>query len=502
MKDRGQMSIQTHVQSTLGQRLQPLFDAGFFRPLARPSAPVYVDCGLRLVEAAMESGQLDRTEARALVREVIEQHPDVILEDDEGGFASDPQQKATQFFNKLLESQWITERRVSLSEQTILIAPQLRLLLGTLSDLAENRPEELKDFGVGLRSLCKDILADQAFDPSGMDGEGMRAQVKDLLERSERSLNQMHAMETLIGEHESAQRQSASARETLKRFLDDFHAGEHMLCYDALRESGVLPRIERARAVLQELAADPFVKERLGEGIARHAGIDSEEAYVRAEDWLLRLETRLASIPRIARQIDARMAEFSNLSAARYRYQTEMRGLKPEQVKAYCDRVARDSAGKKFSDLAHEPGMEFRTVNSEVLFGRNALAPVRARRLPVDLKVNTRTAEADVFSAQDSIRRQTLHSLTPQRAGRFISRYLPSRGDRFSTEELHLPTEDELLDFLAVLTFDRAPVRRSTKVVKWKVSSPRQGGCSAPERIPMDTVGDMTIERLSIERLT
>src|SRR5690606_37016833 len=92
------------VQSSLGHRLDPLLDSGFFRPLARPSAPVYVDCAARLVEAALESGQLDRAEARALVREVIEQYPGVVLEDDEGGFAVDPQQKATQFFNKLLEA--------------------------------------------------------------------------------------------------------------------------------------------------------------------------------------------------------------------------------------------------------------------------------------------------------------------------------------------------------------------------------------------------------------
>lgn len=490
------------VQSSLGHRLDPLLDSGFFRPLARPSAPVYVDCAARLVEAALESGQLDRAEARALVREVIEQYPGVVLEDDEGGFAVDPQQKATQFFNKLLEAQWIRERRVSLSEQNILIAPQLRLLLQMLAELAENRPEELKDFGVGLRSLCKDVLMEGAFDPTAMSGEDMRAQVKDLLDRSERALNQMHAMETLISEHENAQRQSESAQETLKRFLDDFHAGEHMLCYDALRESGLLPRIERARGLLQDLGADPFVKERLAEGISKHTGRDTEDAYVVAESQLRILESRFASIPQIAQLIDARMAEFSNLSAARYRYQTEMRGLKPEQVKAYCDKAAQHFAGKKFSDLAHEPGIMFRTVNCEILFGSEALAPVRAKRLPVNLKVNTRTAEADVFTAQEAIRKQTMLSLTPQRAMRFISRYLPEKGDRFSTEELHLPTEDELLDFFAVLTFDRVPVRGSSKVIKWRVHNSRKDGCSTPERIPIDIIGGMHIERIVIERLT
>lgn len=493
--------VVTDQEASLGQRLKPLFEGGFFRPLARPSAPVYVDCATRLVEAALETGQLDRSEARLLVREVIDRHPYVQFDEDEGGFASDPQQKATQFFNKLLEAHWITERRVSLSEQTILIAPQLRLLLSALTGLAENRPEELTDFGAGLHSLCQEILAEGAFDPREMDGNALRVKLKDLRERSERALNQMHAVETLIREHETAQRQSDSAQETLKRFLDDFHAGEHMLCYDALRESGLLPRIEKARSVLQELTADPFVKERLAEGLMEHSRLDSDAAYIESETWLNQLASRLGSIPQIARPIDARMAEFSNLSAARYRYQTEMRGRWPEQVKAYCDQAGRTYAGKKFSDLAHEPGMVFRTVRCEVLYGRDALASVRSKRLPVSLEARAPKSKQDSAKAKAALRKQTLLSLMPQRASRFVNRYLPNTGDQLSTESLSLQTNEELLDFLAVLTFDRAPVRRSSKTIKWQVRSQRKGGCTVPERIPMDKLGQLKLERITIERI-
>jgi hypothetical protein len=42
--------------TSLGTRLGPLLNGGFFRPLARPTAAVYVDCAERLVEAADESG--------------------------------------------------------------------------------------------------------------------------------------------------------------------------------------------------------------------------------------------------------------------------------------------------------------------------------------------------------------------------------------------------------------------------------------------------------------
>lgn len=491
------MHTEDFVTASLGERLAPLFEAGFFRPLARPSAAVYVDCARRLEAAVGEEGVLDRTEARLLVQEVIEQHPDIVLEYDEGGGSADPRQRATQFFNKLIEAQWIRERRVSLSEQTILLAPHLRRLLAMLNEMAENRPEELKDFGAGLHSVCDEI---SRIDTSALDGDAMRRTIKDLLDRTKRALDQMHAVESLIGEHETAQRRSASARETLQRFLDEFHVGEHMLCYDALRESGLLSNVERARETVRDLGTDPLVKERLAAGLSKHRGVGTAEVYGEAGAWLQRLETRLGAIPTVARLIDARMAEFSQLSAARYRYQTEMRGVRPEQVKAYCDRVADEFRGKRFADLANEPGVVFRTVSCEVLFGRESLAPVRAKRSPVNLRLGRRSRADDVFGAQDALRGHSLLALTPQRAGRFITNHLPEKGGRLSTEGLLLPTQDDVLDFLAVLTFDRAPVRRSARVLKWRVHTARKGGGRPPEAIPVDTVGDFRIERITIER--
>jgi len=43
----------------------------------------------------------------------------------------------------------------------------------------------------------------------------------------------------------------------------------------------------------------------------------------------------LASIPAKQRIIDGRMADFSRLSEERYRYQTEIRGQRPDQVKVF-----------------------------------------------------------------------------------------------------------------------------------------------------------------------
>ncbi len=196
--DNAGLTTQTnHEPKGLGARLAPMLGGGFFRPLARPAAAIYVDCADRLAEAADEGGQVPNAEARVLIREVLLQHPDVQLDEDEGGQFRDLNQRASQFFNKLIEVHWLEPRRVSLDENYVLIVPALRQLLRLLHELAENRPAELKDFAGTLRSLCHDLLNDGALDPNKLGPEEMRQTVKDLLERIGRAGDQMHAVETI-----------------------------------------------------------------------------------------------------------------------------------------------------------------------------------------------------------------------------------------------------------------------------------------------------------------
>lgn len=486
---------------SLGQRLAALLKAGFFRPLARPSAAVYIDCADHLTTAADEGGQVEFAEARALISEVLIRHPEVQLEEDEGGQFRDLAQRAGQFLNKLLEAHWIEHRRVSLGEQFVLISPHLRRLLRTLHDLVENRPAELKDFAATLRSICSDLLRDGALDPNRLNPEEIRQTVKDLLDRSGRAEEQMHAVETLILEHESAQRTSDSPQQTLRRFLIDFQAGEHMVCYDALQESALLPRIARARSVAQEALFDPFTKQRLAEGLAAHLQLDLTRAYSEAEVLLERLERRLALIPAKQRLIDGRIADFTRLSAARYRYQTEMRGRRPDQVKAFMDRAAAQHTGSSFRKLSNEEGFSLLSPQIEVTFGPECLSTPRRQRLPVDLTLAPAT-ETDPTGATDEIRRRNLNILTPQRAARFVQRHLPEKGRRISTADLHILVEDDLLDLLAVLAFDRGPAGTSHKTIRWTVTSARADFGLEPERIQHDFEAGRLMERFILERIS
>ena len=401
-----------------------------------------------------------------------------------------------------MEANWIQERRLSLTEHWVLIGPGLRTLLRVLADLAEDRPEELKDFATGIRSLCDQILAPDALDPNSLDPEPMRATVKDLLSRTERAINQMYAVETLISQQETAQRESRSARDTLQRFLVDFHAGEHMVCYDALQKTGLMPRIYKTREVLRDAAENPFTRQRLADGIEAHTGRDRDSAFAEAEKWLNHLETLFAAIPDKQRLIDGRMADFSQLSAARYRYQTEMRGKRPEQVKAYMDRAAAEPHGRKFSALAHEPGMAFLSIQGRVYFGRNSLARARKKRTPVDLRISKPANAGDKLDAKEDIRMRNLLCLNPQRAARFVDLHLSRKGAKVSTEQIRLSTEDELLDLLAVLCFENGTLPRTRRFVKWRVVPERTSNGADPSKIPTDVLGDVATERFIIERIS
>lgn len=488
------------AKSLLSERLAGVVPSGFFRPLARPSAPVYIDCADRLAQSADEGGQVSHADAQALIREVLAAHPQVQLGDDEGAALTDLRQRAGQLFNKLLEAGWVQERHVSLDERWVLLTPQLRRLLRLLRELATDEESDLKDFAATLRSICSTLLAPGALDPTPFCAEEYRQIVKELLDRVERATEQMHAVETLILRHEQRQRVSESASETLNRFLVDFHAGEHMVCYDALQQGGLAPRLQQARAVVQDALANPFAKQRLAEGLMAHRQLSQPEAYIQAERFLNDLERGLAAIPAKQRIIDGRMADFSKLSKQRYFYQTEIRGRRPEQVKAYMQSVDSRHTGRAFADLASERGLPLLSVEVALRFGSDSLYRPRRAHPAVDLSIAQVPNAPDALDTQELIRRRNLYAITPQRAGRFIETHLPAIGARLSTAEMRLHNEDDLLELLAVLAFERAAGSTPHKPLKWRVDTQRGAHGLEPDKIPLDRLGGRRIERLTIER--
>jgi len=489
----------------LSTRLGRSVSDGFFRPLARPSAPVYIDCADKLEQSADESGQLSHADALVLIREVLSEHPSVQLAEDEGAGTQDLRQRAGTLFNRLLEARWIADRRVSLDEHWVLITPELRPLLRLLRELAASEAAELKDFAGTIRSVCKTLLAEGALDPSHLSPEEMRQTVKELVDRVGRAIDQLHAVEKLILGFEERQRISPTAEATLRVFYSEFYEGEHMVCYDVLQQGGITARLNLSRAVVQEALGNPAAKERIAEGLIYHrqGRIDSTEAYAMAERMLGILDRQLGSISARAQIIDGRIADFARLSAERYRYQTELRGRRPEQVKAFMQAANALHAGAKFSDLASQPGMALRSPSAEITFGRDALSRPRKTRLPVELALAGMPEDGDTSLAQDQIRQRNLYAITPQRAARLIEELLPEKGATVSTADFHLRTEDDLFDLLAVLAFERSKGTgdHRGRALQWRIQQARAGDAGLePENLPADVQAGHRIERFSIER--
>jgi len=499
------MNPSPHVESEppplLSQRLAPLFKQGFFRPLARPSAPVYVDFIDRFEARSNEDGQLSHEETLALIRDTLLLNPSAELDIDEGGDTQDVRLKAGKLFNNLLQAQWLQQRRVSIDERWVTLSPQVRPLIRSLREVAQDDVAELKDFAATIRSICETLLAEGALDPHRRNPEELRQVIKEITDRVLHAGDQMLALESLVLKYEGQQRESKSAGETLDRLLVEFHEGDHMICYDTLQKGGLLPKLKQARLVVQDAISNPFLKEHLAKAIAAHKGLEETAAYGEAEQTLSRLDRELGGLPSKQRIVDGRVADFSRLSAQRYRYQTEIRGRRPEQVKEYLQAAAEKYAGLSFADLAKEPGMRLLSPEVEVYFGRASLyRRARNTKLPVDLTMTDAPRLGDPFDVQELIRRRNRTAITPQRAARLIEARLPNVGDKISTGDFHLASEDDdFLDLLAVLSFHRA--NSKGRMLRWRIHSSRKELGLHPEKIPLDSQAGRLIERITIERL-
>jgi hypothetical protein len=487
--------------TSLSQRLQRSVSADFFRPLARPSAPVYVDCADRLIDEAGEAGRLAHKETLEIIREVLAAHPSSLLDEDEGSALRDVRQRAGQFFNRLIAAGWIEDQTLGLHDRWAVISPGLRPLLRMLRDLAEDEVAELRTFADTLRGLCQTLEERNVLEPVLNDADQLRSTVTDLTQRLERAIEQLHGVEKLVSGFELRQRQSASAADTLHLLYNEFSQGQHMVCYDALRRGGLLTRIEQARARVAERQEEPLLREKLAQGLREHYGYEDREAYDRAVRSLVRLEKDLSGLKRRADAIDLRMAAFNRLSQQRYRYQTELRGRKPELVKAYCQAVNQANAGARFSDLVGTPP-DFPALCLDVKFyyGTDSLHKPRRTKAPVDLSFAPGQAdkqnEEDVLAAWKE--RQRL-ALTPQRAARLVGKLIADKGGSIGTDEITLETADDLLDLLAAVAYEHSP-GLAGKRIRWSVEGPRRTHGLQPEKVPMDTQAGHRIERFAITR--
>jgi Family of unknown function (DUF5716) len=487
---------------SLSRKLLENVSQEFFRPLSRPSSAIYVDCAERLAEEAGEAGRLPHVDAIAIIREVVSSHPDIALAEDEGANMRDARQRAGQLFNRLCDAKWMEDQQLGLHERYALISPGLRPLLRMLRDLAEDEIAELKTFADTLKGVCNTLEQEDLF-AATRDGDGqIRSILSDVNARLDHAIVQLHGVEKLISIFDRKQRLSDTPAETLRMLYAEFGVGQHMICYDALRRGGLLPRIQALRLVIADHRDNPLIKEQLAKDLEIHYGYDSIEAYHRSEKMLRTTEHKLGSIRLIAESIDARMASFNHLSLQRYRYQTELRGRRPEIVKKYCDHINQHHEQQKISQLRdQEP--DFSPLISEVkcYYGTDSLARTRKVKTAADLsfdhdRLHTEENLADTMAG---LRDRQRLALTPQRAARLLLKLLPAQQGVFETDSFSASDDEEMLDLLAIAAFETA-ISADGKNIRWQVDSENREHGLNPAAIQRDRHANWLVDRFTITR--
>jgi len=486
----------------LSQRLAKFVSSDFFRPLTRPSTPIYVDCADRLVTEAGEAGRLPQADAIAIVREVLQAHPQVTLADEEGGGLQDVRARAGKMFNQLLTVGWVEEQPISLHERWVVVSPGLRPLLRMLRDLAEDDVAELKSFADTLRGVCATLEERRILDPLGQSAGELRASVHDLLDRMDLAIDQLHGVEKLVHGFERRQRETVSGAETLHLFYHEFHEGQHMVCYDALRGGGLLPRLQRARNRVRDAADEPAIIQHLADGICEQRHLEPTDAWNLATDQFRRLEKQLGGLRARAEAIDARMAAFNRLSVQRYRYQSELRGRRPEMIRQYCEAMNAAHRGSKFSELRVKPDFDLQVPELECFYGSASLARPRRGRVPVALELSDGRSAEDEAMDLERLKQRQRFALTPHRAARLVARLMrAAQADTdVDTGAFHVETPEELLDLMAVAAYSHGIDAGHGREMHWRVASTSREDQKGlhPEDIQRDAQGGWTVERFAL----
>jgi hypothetical protein len=188
---------------------------GVIRLLVSPLAPVYVDCASRLEIAAAEAARLELSEAKALVRDVVSSHSEVIWQGEDA--ATDVRIRSGNVFNHLLEAHWLEDRPESLHERWVLISPALRPLLVMLRELATDSIGEINTFADTLASICRTLESNDVLSAQ-QSAEELRATIRDLNNRLTHAITQLHSVEKIVHGFEQKQMSTHTGAETLQLF--------------------------------------------------------------------------------------------------------------------------------------------------------------------------------------------------------------------------------------------------------------------------------------------
>jgi Family of unknown function (DUF5716) len=424
----------------------------FLRILGGASAPLYVDV-LDLLE--QETGQrnegISREEALAIVAEVLEVHPRLIVEDleDIGVTNQVPvlttREKSRLVLDRLIGAGWLEEQTQADYQRLIYFDPNGSILLAALRRIAY---PDATVFSDKLVSVCAAICNATAL------AEQPWAQIETCADNLQQGLAELRAMQKSVERLTRRQIETQTLADNLRVVYDEYAEQVAKTCYVELVRAQLPTRLGEGQQRLSDLLKDSDLLYRMQtEVLRRDASIAAETAMARVRNKLDDLSRALERVLPLADMIDQRTAEFTRRSLARFRYLQEVVGERRAQVKHLFEGINRQFSGWRLADLDNTLELPPLTVpETRLLVGRDSLYQPRGRRTVEENEpIQDTVTEAMRERCKKEMEAALRTSLTVGRANRFVQRLPGGKGARISTEDFAVYSSEDVADVIAVL---------------------------------------------------
>ena len=420
----------------------------FFRVLCGANARVYVDALDTLWrEMGEASSGLSRQEALEIVLEVVERYAGLRPEEEPVAGTEDfgsPRGQANIILNRLTATGWLAEPARADYQRIVHLESAAETVLEALRRIA--MPEV--QFTDKLLLVCTTLTNPEAFHDNAW------SDLESCIANARTGLQELRGMQKSIERMTRRQLAAETLRENLSVLYDEFSEAIGHGCYRELVRVRLPIRLKQSCRRLEEVENDSFALEQMQkEVLRRQIAADPTAAIshvrVRIRDLFLLLE----AIEPQAELMDRRAAEFARRSFARFRYLQEIGSARREQIQAVFETVNRRHAGERISDIETETELPPVYLSDARLIGglESLYLPRRRAALgemdPIDEDATDDERDDCLLEMEGNLR----DSLTVFRANRFVEDIEFNDAGWISSEDLSIPTGDEVTDVAALL---------------------------------------------------
>lgn len=431
----------------------------FFRVLAGPLAPLYVDALDTLErEASQRSEGLDRIEALALLEQVIEQHRTLSIIGDEAMADVPMRDRARNVFDTLRVAGWLQEEERSDWQKLVFFDPNGTVLLQSLRRIAF---PEAAVFSDKLVNVCVTLSRGGEINIEAMH-ENPWAQIETCVGNLQEGLAELRGMQKSIERHTKQQLATTTLKQNLALLFDQFAEHIGRACYAQLVHARLPTRLSEARRALENLSNHAELLEKMQlEVMRRESTLTPETAMARVRLRINELEEMLQHIEPVADAIDRRTAEFARRSQARFRYLQETTSENRARVQAFFENLNRNFQGWRVADI-ESLDIIFPCLalhDTRIMGGLESLYTPRLRQAAGEIEPlddeDPSYADRTLAQLESNLR----DSLTVSRANNYVSALPGEKGTQWRSDELlqsHVHNDEDVANLIACLLHSRS----------------------------------------------